>query len=209
MGNYSIGAVIFDYGGVLSLAPDNKKKLKLAETSGLEPAFFEQEYRRHRSGYDRGTLTASDYWSGILAAGGVTATGKLTEKLIRLDIEIWTVVNQAIVDWSGLLKEKGYRIAVLSNMPREPLAYINETFPWINNFDTCIYSCDYGLIKPEPQIYHTCLEALGVLAEEVLFIDDCSENTEAAERLGLHTLTFQSLEKAKETIEKQYGLPVS
>ncbi len=205
----TIGTVIFDYGGVLSLPPDNKKMLKLAETSGLEPALFEQEYRSHRSEYDRGTLTVSDYWSKVLWAGGITATGKLTETLISLDIELWTVVNQAIVDWSSLLKESGYRTAVLSNMPREPLAYINKNFPWINDFDTCTYSCEHGLIKPEPQIYHTCLEALGVLAEETLFIDDSSENTEAAERLGLHTLTFQSLETAKEAIEQQYGLPLS
>jgi putative hydrolase of the HAD superfamily len=208
MGN-SIGAVIFDYGGVLSLPPDTKKMLKLAETSGLEPALFEQEYRRHRSGYDRGTLTASDYWLKVLGAGGVTATGKLTETLISLDIEIWTAINHAMVDWSSLLKDRGYRIAVLSNMPREPLAYINKTFPWIRNFDTCIYSCDHGLIKPEPQIYNTCLEALGVLAGEAFFIDDSSENTKAAERLGLHALTFQSLEADKQTIEQQYGLPLS
>jgi len=204
----SIKAVIFDYGGVLSLPPDNKKMLKLAETSGLGAELFKQEYRRHRSSYDRGTLTAADYWSGILAAGGVTASGKLTETLIKLDIGIWTVINHAMVDWSGLLKEKGYRIAVLSNMPHEPLAYINETFPWIRNFDTCIYSCEHGLIKPEPQIYHTCLESLGVKAKKTLFIDDSSKNTEAAERLGLHVLTFQSLKADKETIEQRYCLPV-
>ncbi len=204
----SIKAVIFDYGGVLSLPPDNKKMLKLAETSSLEPALFEREYRRHRSEYDRGTLTAADYWLEILAAGGVTAGGKLTETLTRLDIEIWTVINHTMVDWSSLLKERGYRTAVLSNMPRETLAYINRTFPWINNFDTCIYSCDHGLIKPESQIYSTCLEALGISSGEALFIDDSCENTEAAERLGLHTLTFQSLEAAKERIEQQYGLPV-
>ncbi|MBA7477279.1 hypothetical protein ES707_12684 [subsurface metagenome] len=204
-----IGTVIFDYGGVLSLPPDNKKMLKLAEASSLEPVLFEQEYRRHRSEYDRGTLTSADYWSKILRAGGVTAGGKLTETLISLDIELWTVINHAMVDWSGLLKEKGYRTGVLSNIPREPLAYINKNFPWINNFDTCIYSCDHGLIKPEPQIYHACLEALGVKAEEALFIDDSSKNTEAAGRLGLHTLTFQSLEAAKKTIEQQYDLPLS
>jgi len=208
MGNH-IEAVIFDYGGVLSLPPDNKKMLKLAEISGLEPALFKQEYRRHRSEYDRGTLAAPDYWSGILAAGGITAAGKLTETLTRLDIELWTAINHAMVDWSGLLKERGYRTAVLSNMSHETLAYVNRTFPWIRNFDISIYSCNHGLIKPEPQIYHTCLEALGVLAEETLFIDDSSENTEAAERLGLHTLTFQSLETAKERIAQQYGLPLS
>ena len=208
MGN-SIGTVIFDYGGVLSLPPDEKKVLKLAETSSLEPGIFAQEYRKHRTEYDRGTLTAADYWSKVLRAGSATASEKLTETLIELDIEIWTAINHAMVDWSGLLKEKGYRTAVLSNMPREPLAYIIETFPWINNFETCIYSCDHGLIKPEPQIYNICLDALGVLAEETLFIDDCRENTEAAERLGLHTLTFQSLEAVKEIIEQQYGLPVS
>lgn len=205
----SIKAVIFDYGGVLSLPPDNIKMLKLAEISSLEPALFEQEYRRHRSEYDRGTLTAADYWSKILRVGGVTANGKLTETLTRLDIGIWTVINHTMVDWSSLLKERGYRTAVLSNMPRETLAYINRNFPWINNFDTCIFSCDHGLIKPESQIYHICLEALGVKVGEALFIDDSCENTGAAARLGLHTLTFESLEAARETIEQQYGLPLS
>jgi len=205
----SIEAVIFDYGGVLSLPPDNKKMVKLAETSGLEPELFKQEYRRYRSEYDRGTLTASDYWSKVLRAGGITAAGKLTETLTRLDIELWTAINHAMVNWSGLLKKKGYRTAVLSNMSHETLAYVNRTFPWINNFDTCIYSCNHGLIKPEPQIYHVCLETLGISSGEALFIDDSCENTEAAERLGLHTLTFQSLEAVKETIEQQYGLPLS
>ncbi len=203
----TIRAVIFDFGGVLSLQPDERKIQELCENCNLDRGQFEQIYRKNRHDFDRGTLTAAEYWSGILQAGGVQSSST-AEACFHKDIELWTVINKQVLEWSRLLKREGYITAVLSNMPREILDHIVSMHTWIFEFDIRVFSCDHGLVKPEPQIYQTCLMELKVAPEEVLFIDDNIENTEAAERLGLHALTFQSMEKAGEILEQRYGLPI-
>ena len=202
-----IKAVIFDFGGVLSLQPDERKIQELCETCNLDRKRFEQVYRKNRHDFDRGTLTAAEYWSEILQAGGVQSSST-AETCFHRDIELWTVINKQVLEWFRLLKREGYTTAVLSNMPREILDHIVSMYSWIFEFDIRVFSCDHGLVKPEPQIYQTCLKALKVTPEEALFIDDYRENTEAAERLGLNVLTFQSMEKAGEILEQRYGLPI-
>ena len=203
----TIKAVIFDFGGVLSLQPDERKIQELCETCNLGRERFEQVYRKNRHDFDRGTLTAAEYWSEILQAGGVQSSST-AEACFHRDIELWTVINKQVLEWSRLLKREGFITAVLSNMPREILDYIVSVYSWIFEFDIRVFSCDHGQVKPEPQIYQTCLKELKVAPEEVLFIDDNRENTEAAERLGLHVLTFQSMEKVREILGQRYGLPI-
>jgi len=53
-------------------------------------------------------------------------------------------------------------------------------------FDTVVFSCDVGLVKPEPEIYDLCLESLGVKPERALFVGDGgSDELEGARRAGL------------------------
>jgi putative hydrolase of the HAD superfamily len=49
------------------------------------------------------------------------------------------------------------------------------------------------LAKPEAAIFHACLNVVGSKPEECLFIDDRSENVEAALELGMQALKFESV----------------
>jgi HAD superfamily hydrolase (TIGR01509 family) len=55
-------------------------------------------------------------------------------------------------------------------------------------FDKAFYSYEMGLWKPEEQIYLQVLAETGLVAEEILFIDDNQSNIESAKKLGFQTI---------------------
>ena len=56
------------------------------------------------------------------------------------------------------------------------------------NFDAVIQSCQLGLRKPDPAIYRAALEALGVKADEAVFLDDIGSNLVGAADMGIATI---------------------
>lgn len=57
-------------------------------------------------------------------------------------------------------------------------------------FDPLVISAEVGLLKPDPGIYQLALQALGLPAGRVLFVDDFAENVEGARAAGLQALQF-------------------
>jgi putative hydrolase of the HAD superfamily len=60
------------------------------------------------------------------------------------------------------------------------------------NIDHVLISCELGLAKPNPLIYHRMRETLGVDFDEILFVDDFSKNIEAAKALGIVTIQYRT-----------------
>ena len=207
---HTIDAVIFDFGGVLGLPQDPDRASAMASLCGLPLEEFFLVYQRDRLELDRGTLATSEYWGRILAAGGVTPTPDLVERIEREDALGWTRVNDRMVRWAAELRGAGYRTAILSNMPVDKLAFMRESgrFGWIGQFDPAIFSCDYSLVKPEPTIYRLCLDKLQVAPERCLFLDDSAINVEAARACAIHALHFRSTAEAVGELRGAWGLPV-
>jgi len=172
---------------------------------------FYETYNRDRIELDRGTLDTNEYWRRLFAAGGVTATPELVARIEREDALGWSRVNQRVVNWSYELREAGYRTAILSNMPSEKLAFMKADgrFHWIKDFEVAVFSCEHFLVKPEPAIYHLCLEKLGASPDECIFLDDVPENAQGARAVGIPALVFRSADQAAEELERDWGLPVS
>ena len=55
--------------------------------------------------------------------------------------------------------------------------------------------------KPDPCIYQLTLERYNLVAENVVFIDDKTENVTAAKNLGIHGIHFTNPETLKKTLE--------
>ena len=68
-----------------------------------------------------------------------------------------------------------------------------EVAPWpscplAGLFDVALFSCEVGLVKPEPEIYERCTQALGVSPTQCLFVGDGGSNElVAAKRAGMST----------------------
>lgn len=91
------------------------------------------------------------------------------------------------------LKEKGYRLMLLSNtnplmFPRICDTYFRQEGLSIDDyFDDIFLSYELKAIKPAPAIFERVLEQSGVNAEETLFIDDSQENLDASQVFGFET----------------------
>jgi len=83
---------------------------------------------------------------------------------------------------------------------------MEKSFTWLSMFDTVIFSCRVGLVKPEPEIYRMCLSYLALKAEDCLFIDDSEKNIAGAQKIGLNTIHYTSFDKFTELLKESYIL---
>ncbi len=87
---------------------------------------------------------------------------------------------------------KNYRLALLSNTDPIHMSDAEARFPFFRFFPIRIYSFRVGSSKPNPLIYREALRACKVRAEEAIYIDDVPAYADAAQRLGMTGLVFQS-----------------
>lgn len=88
-------------------------------------------------------------------------------------------------------RRAGYRTYILSNASDLFFTYFNNFSP-LSDFDGAVISCQELLLKPEREIYLRLLERYDLRPEECFFIDDRSENVEAARAVGMEGHVFQN-----------------
>jgi putative hydrolase of the HAD superfamily len=196
-----IRAVILDYGEVLCHLPSAETIERLAFIFQMDPQTFLPIYLQTRAPYDRGDLLPSEYWQKFAAQAGVKIAASAIEQARRLDLELWSEINDAMILWVQQLHAAGFKTAILSNMPTDMAAHMRKTFAWMNHFDHHIFSGEVRSVKPEPEIYQHCIDALGVQPAEALFIDDRDINLEQARAAGIHGIRFQSVEQLREDLQ--------
>ncbi len=73
-------------------------------------------------------------------------------------------------------------------------------------FDHVIESAKLGIRKPDPRIYTTMCEALGVAPGACVFLDDLGGNLKPARALGMTTIKVESASKAIVELEAATGM---
>lgn len=64
------------------------------------------------------------------------------------------------------------------------------------------FSCDIHITKPSSKIYHYFLKAYKLSPKNCLFFDDVQENVEAAQKEGINSVLFTSVECVKPFIRE-------
>lgn len=194
-------AVIFDYGRVLSSSPSREELAVLATMAGVpESAFFEL-YSNTRDHYDRGNADCRQHWQRFAETAEVKILPEVVERIVALEWEIWTQINQDTLHLAREIKSSGTKIAILSNMPFDLLAELRGRLDWLAEFDVLTWSCELGVIKPDAEIYRACLEALGCEPKRSLFFDDRLRNVEGARQVGMEAYLFESAAQARAIVE--------
>jgi HAD superfamily hydrolase (TIGR01509 family) len=80
-------------------------------------------------------------------------------------------------------------------------------FPFFRFFPIRIYSYRVGVSKPDPLIYGEALRACKVRAEEAVYVDDIAAYAEAAQRLGMSGIVFQSPEQLQHDL-RELGIQI-
>jgi putative hydrolase of the HAD superfamily len=104
--------------------------------------------------------------------------------------------------WLKSLKERGYKIYLLSNYPRRLFALHTPRYHFLPYVDGKVVSYEYHVVKPNPQIYEILCDKYGLLPEESIFLDDRQENLDAAGKLGFSTILVTDQESAKRQLEE-------
>lgn len=103
-------------------------------------------------------------------------------------------------DWILSLKQKGYRVYILSNYGVNTFAEARRSFSFLQYADGMVISYEIKHIKPEPEMYEELIRRYGIKPEEAVFIDDLLPNIEAAEKKGFHVIPFTTKEEVDEKL---------
>ena len=203
-----LGAVIFDYGEVLSQPANAIAHRELIETSGLPEEIFEKYYWAYRLDYDASILNGRTYWEKVASDAGTRFSSQQVDRLIALDMRMWMDINEPMLSWALEIQRFGLRIGILSNMGEDVLRGMRQDFPWLQKFDALIWSCELGIVKPDPAIYEHAIGRLGVEAPEALFLDNLEVNVTAAQKTGLQSIVFKDIVQLGRDIRAhEYDLP--
>jgi putative hydrolase of the HAD superfamily len=208
-----IEAVISDFGGVLT-TPLSQAFSALREEDGLAPDQIGAALRRiaERDGahplyeLECGRLTERDFLAELSA--------QLRSDLGRDDIEMASFAdryfthlepNEPMIAFLRELRDRGYRLGMLTNNVREWEERWRAMLPVDELFEVVVDSAFVGLRKPDPAIYRLTWERLGVAPEACLFVDDVEVNCAAAVELGMAAVLFRSSEQAIAEMREALG----
>lgn len=178
--------LLCDYGEVLSLPqPQADREAIESVVQETGPAFW-ASYWNHRRAYDRGDVTAKDYWTAVL---GSCPTSTHLEAIVQSDAASWLHPNPLSLHAALRAAQRGLRLAILSNAPLE-IANSIDSRDWLAEFSPCLFSCSLGRVKPEPAAYLAALNALQARPDDVVFLDDRLENVVAARTIGMRAEVF-------------------
>lgn len=199
--------IFFDVGGVLILDFSNTNKWSqmksdLGVTETTDQA-FEAVWQKHRDriGID---YDVDDMIPELEREVGLTFPenySMLADFTRRFDFNesIWSVVDKA--------QKMGKKVGMLTNMyPRmlnsiKKAGLLNEI-----KWDVIIDSSVVKVQKPDPQIFALAQQKTGLKPEEIMFVDNLSINTKAAEKQGWKVFLYdnQKPEKANEELIKLF-----
>jgi putative hydrolase of the HAD superfamily len=201
-------AVICDFGGVLTtpliqsfLAYQAESgipfedlgnaMMRTAEKSGGEHPLYQLE---------KGQITEAEFLRSIEAElDGDVHLGSLRETYFA-----HLHPNEPMIDYMRQLRDRGLRMALLTNNVREWEPHWRAKLPDIDEiFEVVVDSAFVGMRKPEPGIYELTLERLGdgLRAEDCVFVDDTEIHCQAAERIGMAAVHFRDSDQAIAELE--------
>ena len=108
----SLRAVVFDYGMVLSGPVNTGVRNSLIRATGLSEKEFEPLYWADRHAYDEGKLNGITFWQKFAKDNRQTYSENQIEELDRLDAQMWTTYDPAMLAWQQQLKAAGIRTAI-------------------------------------------------------------------------------------------------
>jgi putative hydrolase of the HAD superfamily len=205
----TVSAVLFDYGLVLSGPPHLPDWERIRTLLGVDEETLQHAYWQPRTDYDRGTLTGEAYWRAVAELAHVPVPEGSLQELFDLDAALWSRPNEAMVAWAKALQRSGMPTGILSNLGDAMETGIRARLGWLDQFSHMTFSHALGIIKPDRAIYEHAARGLGLLPEQILFIDDRADNIAGAHQAGMQAIQYEShaqFERDMETARLGYLL---
>ncbi len=204
MGKTKIRALILDYGGVISQPQHPENINNMLQILNQDYSDFKQLYQSKRDDYDNGQLSGREYWLSILQHYGLEPHNSDITNLIQEDVRSWTHINEPMIQFIKDSRSRLYKLAIISNMTKDSLAFLQSHCYWLELFDVLIFSCDIGYNKPDRRIYAACLSQLEIPPGECLFVDDSAANVRGAMEAGMNVIQFKYFPEFQQALDKDF-----
>jgi len=106
------------------------------------------------------------------------------------------------------IRAQGVPVHAVTNFSAELWPITVEAYPFLADFEVAVVSGEVGYIKPDPRIFDELLRRTGLAADQMIFIDDRTDNVEAARQLGFRAIRFTGPQALAADLAAQ-GLAVS
>lgn len=189
------GAVLLDFFGTLvPAAPEEsweEQMRQVAEPLGLPVDVVGDGFRRTRPERMDGTLDFATSIRQISSAAGVPVTDAQVEaaEAARIaSMRRWMTPRAVTLPTLRRLRDAAVPLALVSDCSPD-VEDIWPTTPMAEFFPVAVFSSAMGTRKPDPVMYATAYEALGVAPEHCVYVGDGNSNElTGASSLGIRTI---------------------
>lgn len=172
--------VLFDADGVLQEPPGGWYALMEQFAGERAREFLHHTWQKERSAL----AGVGDYRAALAAdlrAFGIEAPVDEVLEAVWFRIEI-DDVSLALV---RRVRELGFGVHLGTNQDVLRAARMRHAFGYQELFDSCFYSCDLGVAKPDAGFFLEVARRIGADPAEIVFVDDSAENVAGARAAGL------------------------
>ena len=117
------------------------------------------------------------------------------EKIIDLE------VREGVRDYLTQAKELGLKIGLASSSDREWIDHFLKKLDLLHYFDVIKTGDEVKMVKPDPEVYLQCLDALNVSSTDVVAFEDSNNGAKAAKAAGITCVIVPNPITAKLTFD--------
>ena len=178
--------IVFDLGNVLVTFDPKSFLHDILNNKELEDKVYQFYFQGNLWNlYDMDTLTHED-----MIQKGIEAFPDHQEEIEKV-MNDWVLYVTDIKENTvliPLLKQKGYSVYILSNLPEYNYKYLLNHAPFMKEADGALYSFEVRKGKPDLEFFQLFLNRYSLNSQECLFIDDKRDNVAAACSLEFHAI---------------------
>jgi FMN phosphatase YigB (HAD superfamily) len=194
--------LLIDWGGVLTsdvFASFDAWCEREGRAAGTVAAVFREEPGRGLLfDLECGRMSIPEFETALAVVLETEPTGLADELFAGMSTQDQRMAH-AVVD----LHAAGVRTGLLSNS--WGMHHYDRT-RWAEMFDVLVLSGEHGVRKPDRAIYQKAIDAMGLPAEQLLFVDDIGGNLRPARELGLLTYRHTSVAETVGYLAEQFGV---
>lgn len=182
---FDVGGTLLDWSNVFKTA---------ASKFNITPEDIGKIFDENHDPITKGLLTTKKFWEKCIQKYNLKNADTFNF------LESWVSDYQPIVEMHELINKikSRYSIGLLSNIYEGmlPLLLKKKIIPNIH-YDQIVFSCDVGMMKPNPDIYALAQKRAQFDPKDILLVDDREDFLEGAKRAQWNTFLFDNTQPSK------------